>query len=562
MVRNEAVIELAPRDHHIFPHTSRHDLVIASSNMANNVAIGTLASGTHMKISDRTFEIRSDSNAFFVASAGGVTIQTQLCFGTDKKRRICLVDDGNFAMLTPGRCVGINTTKPGYDLDVPYGTINARFIYENGKPLSDTICENRIKPILSVLSNQVHAFAKTLHEEIFSTSATLTQSIAVRATQLEFLENRILRLEDKIDAHMYRLENKIKAVEEKSARLAESKYVVCLQEELKTLTDSIGQRVTQLETTPALTTEPVTVVKSAKKEKKTEQLDSTACIENTLKRMENALIARIDDQGRDFRALIMRYSQTNTELMQKEVEQSHRSLIDHVAYQEKQIRTELSDSLHHMKKQIRTELSDSLHQVKASVDQSLQQSTTQVRPNSAKKSKPISSKSISKLHQKPSVDVPDSNTNILVQYANNKGQLAFEVRDALYCPPYAVYPTLVHSPSKYGLGLWSGDNKAPLVFYTGSKIGYPIERFRITNKGYLGIGTTTPKYTTDVKGQVNAKEYFEDNVKLSAKYAQVRDVCNQYATKSELASLESRFMSQIISSISKQHQTNQLRFTK
>lgn len=138
-------------------------------------------------------------------------------------------------------------------------------------------------------------------------------------------------------------------------------------------------------------------------------------------------------------------------------------------------------------------------------------------------------------------DQPDR-SNAFVQYRNSRQEPVVEIRDQLYYPPYAIYPPILQSPAKHGLGMWASHPRAPLVFYAGEKIGYPIERMRLTPKGRLGISTTAPRYDLDVDGRANAREFLEDGVSLSARYARVSDVNNTFARRSDLEALERRLM--------------------
>jgi hypothetical protein len=135
-------------------------------------------------------------------------------------------------------------------------------------------------------------------------------------------------------------------------------------------------------------------------------------------------------------------------------------------------------------------------------------------------------------------------SNAFVQYFNSPSNMVIEIRDQLYFPPFVINPPLVQSPSDIGLGLWAKHEKGILAFYTGNKVGYPIERARINKKGFLGINTDAPQHFLDVNGSANIKEILEDDKPLSKKYVKTEDI-RMYATRKDLEDLERRLISSI-----------------
>jgi hypothetical protein len=136
-----------------------------------------------------------------------------------------------------------------------------------------------------------------------------------------------------------------------------------------------------------------------------------------------------------------------------------------------------------------------------------------------------------------------NNFDILHTFADSSNTPVFEFRDALFNPPFiSVSPTL-GSKSKHGLGLWASHERGFISFNTGDQSGYPNEHMRLTPKGFLGIGTTTPKHELEVIGTANLEKIKEDGVYLDKKYVR-RDDLNGYVTKGELEAFKDRVLNE------------------
>ena len=174
----------------------------------------------------------------------------------------------------------------------------------------------------------------------------------------------------------------------------------------------------------------------------------------------------------------------------------------------------------------------------------------------------------------PDVALPKANTcaasttsksemdrgNTFMELRNVNDDIVMDLRDQVYFPPFAVYSALVHAPVKQGIGLWASHARAPIMFCTGEKANYPIERARITAKGRFGICTTNPQYELDVSGSAHAKVLLEDGVPLVQRYAGKTEVEQWFAKKSELEYLERRLMNMLSLMVGPRHSSANLAF--
>ena len=135
-----------------------------------------------------------------------------------------------------------------------------------------------------------------------------------------------------------------------------------------------------------------------------------------------------------------------------------------------------------------------------------------------------------------------NNFTTLQSYMDTDNIPVFEFKDALYNPPFITVPPTICSRSKHGVGLWAGHEKGFIAFHTGDQAGYPIEHMRITSKGYIGVGTTSPKHELEVVGTANIEQIKEDGVYLDKKYVLRDELKTSYVSKVEWEILETNLL--------------------
>lgn len=114
---------------------------------------------------------------------------------------------------------------------------------------------------------------------------------------------------------------------------------------------------------------------------------------------------------------------------------------------------------------------------------------------------------------------PSSRFSCIHRFCDSSNNDVFELRDALYNPPFITLPPTLGAASKHGFGLWSSHKRGCIAFHIGDQTGYPIEYMRLTSKGYLGIGTPSPQHELEVVGTANIESIKEDGIYLHKKYA-------------------------------------------
>lgn len=133
---------------------------------------------------------------------------------------------------------------------------------------------------------------------------------------------------------------------------------------------------------------------------------------------------------------------------------------------------------------------------------------------------------------------PANKFSSIRKFCDSSNNDIFEFRDGMYNPPFLTLPPTLGSASKQGLGLWSVHKRGSISFHIGDQTGYPVEHMRLTAKGFLGIGTGTPKHELEVVGTANIENIKEDGVYLHKKYATKNDL-QAYVTRADMDAITS-----------------------